>query len=538
MADVGAYSVQDEPPAPRKRPRQRRRSKLAQILSDVDLWRSPDGVAFASVPLNSHREHMCVNSSDFRTFIVTRYYNLALQDQTEGAGLSGQAQAQITNLAEARALSSPEVRRWWRRVSEHGGAIWLELGGGDPAGERRAVKITPEGWSVEKASDVPVAFLRARDAMPLPEPEESDAKPGDLGMFVNVDPASGDLCLLWAWLFCTMRPIANGGAYPILLLHGEQGSGKSFAARALQAMVDPSTLTGRALPREERDLFITASNRHLLAFDNLSSIPDGFADCLCRISTGGGFSARALHTDADESIFAAVRPLLMNGIPSTIAARPDLADRALSIQLRPLASGRVQESELRTQFDSWLHGLLGLLCDGLVSGLRNVGTTSLPDPPRMMDAATWAEACAPGVGYSGGTIADAWRRNRDMADRASLDADEVAQAVLQLAATIKKGEFVQPRLEDGAADLDELVMPEGADSAVLWKGTPTRLYARLCALASERTKFSGHWPKTAAAMANRLRRVAPGLRAGERVDVANGKGGADSQRWWTIRRVG
>jgi hypothetical protein len=34
----------------------------------------------------------------------------------------------------------------------------------------------------------------------------------------------------------------------------------------------------RALPRDERELFIAASNGHVLAFDNLSSLPPWLSD--------------------------------------------------------------------------------------------------------------------------------------------------------------------------------------------------------------------------------------------------------------------
>lgn len=36
-----------------------------------------------------------------------------------------------------------------------------------------------------------------------------------------------------------------------------------------------------ALPRDERELFIAASNGHVLAFDNLSGLPHWLSDTLC-----------------------------------------------------------------------------------------------------------------------------------------------------------------------------------------------------------------------------------------------------------------
>ena len=41
----------------------------------------------------------------------------------------------------------------------------------------------------------------------------------------------------------------------------------------LRALVDPNVAPLRALPRDDRDLFIAASNGHVLAFDNVPGCP-------------------------------------------------------------------------------------------------------------------------------------------------------------------------------------------------------------------------------------------------------------------------
>ena len=70
------------------------------------------------------------------------------------------------------------------------------------------------------------------------------------------------------------------------------------------------------------------ANGHVLAFDNLSGLPSWLSDSLCRLTSGGAFSTRRLFTDQDEILFAAARPVILNGIEDVIT-RPDLADRAL-----------------------------------------------------------------------------------------------------------------------------------------------------------------------------------------------------------------
>ncbi len=111
--------------------------------------------------------------------------------------------------------------------------------------------------------------------------------------------------LVIAWALAVLRYY---GPYPILVLAGEQGSAKSTFSKMLRALLDPNTAPLRALPREDRDLFIAANNGHLLSFDNVSGLPAWISDTLCRLATGGGFAVRQLYTDQDEALFDAQRP--------------------------------------------------------------------------------------------------------------------------------------------------------------------------------------------------------------------------------------
>jgi hypothetical protein len=132
----------------------------------------------------------------------------------------------------------------------------------------------------------------------------------------------------------------------------------------------------------------------------------------------------------------------------------------------------------------------------------------------MMDAAVWAEAAAAGLGIEPGRIPAAWRANRGASDRAALEVDDVAQAVVAL-------------LDEGER--------EGRGRE--WKGSPQELYRKLSDHAGERVARGNLWPKNAAGMGTKLRRIAPGLRAVHRIEAVNGKSGADGARWWSVRRV-
>src|ERR1022692_2638101 len=140
-----------------------------------------------------------------------------------------------------------------------------------------------------------------------------------LRSFLNVK-SDTDFVLVVAWALAVLR---NRGPYPVIVLSGEQGSAKSTFSAILRALLDPNTAPLRALPREDRDLFIAASNGHVLAFDNVSGLPAWISDTLCRLATGGGFAVRQLYTDQDELLFDATRPVILNGIED-IVTRPDL----------------------------------------------------------------------------------------------------------------------------------------------------------------------------------------------------------------------
>jgi hypothetical protein len=185
--------------------------------------------------------------------------------------------------------------------------------------------------------------------------------------------------LVVAWALACLR---NRGPYPVMVLSGEQGSAKSTFAAILRALLDPNTAPLRALPREDRDLFIAANNGHVLAFDNVSGLPAWISDTLCRLATGGGFAVRQLYTDQDEVLFDAARPVILNGIED-IVTRPDLADRAVFLTLEPIPEERRRpEAALRAAFEVERARIIGVLLDAVVEGLKCMPETHLPNRHR------------------------------------------------------------------------------------------------------------------------------------------------------------
>ena len=289
----------------------------------------------------------------------------------------------------------------------------------------------------------------------------------------------GDFVLVVAWALACLR---NRGPYPVIVLSGEQGSAKSTFSATLRALLDPNTAPLRALPREDRDLFIAASNGHVLAFDNVSGLPAWISDTLCRLATGGGFAVRQLYTDQDEVLFDAARPVILNGIED-IVTRPDLADRAVFLTLEPIPEERRRpEQELWASFEAERPLILGVLLDAVAKGLAELPRTKLDKLPRMADFALWAAACETRL-WPSGTFWSAYCGNRDEAVEGVIDADPIAAAVRALA---------QARTE--------------------WTGTASELLGALAEMAGERVAKAKTWPDSPRALAGRLRRAATFLR--------------------------
>src|SRR5690606_20177831 len=391
-------------------------------------------------------------------------------EQTGGAPSSEALQAAL-NVIEAKAHFDGPERPVFIRVGGHEGRLYLDLG--DDAW--RAVEIDAAGWRVVETP--PVRFRRASGVQPLPIPTRGGSVE-TLRNFLNVR-SDEDFVLVVAWAIAVLR---DRGPYPALVLSGEQGSAKSTFSAVLRALLDPNTAPLRALPREDRDLFIAASNGHVLAFDNVSGLPAWISDTLCRLATGGGFAVRQLYSDQDEVLFDAARPVILNGIED-IVTRPDLADRAVFLTLEPIPEERRRpEQELWAAFEIERPRILGVLLDAVAKGLAELPRTRLDKLPRMADFALWATACETAL-WPSGTFWSAYCGNRDEAVDGVIDADPVAAAV-------------------------RAVMTERTE----WTGTASDLLGALAEMAGERVAKSKTWPDSPRALSGRLRRAATFLR--------------------------
>jgi hypothetical protein len=421
---------------------------LIELAQAAALFHTSESAGFADLEISGHRETWPIRSKGFRRWLARSFF------EATGSAPSSEALQSALNVIEAKAHFDAPERVVHVRVGGLDGRLYLDL-----CDESwRAIEIDASGWRV--IDSPPVRFRRAAGMKALPAPA-SGGSVETLRSFLNVK-RNADFVLAVSWLLAALR---DCGPYPVLALSGEQGSAKSTFSALLRALIDPNTAPLRALPREDRDLFIAANNGHVLGFDNLSGIPPWISDTLCRLATGGGFSVRQLYTDDSETLFDAMRPAILNGIED-VATRPDLADRAILLTLESIPEAdRRSERELWAAFDKERPRILGALLDAVAYGLKRLPHVRLKRLPRMADFAVWIAACEPAL-WEAGTFADAYESNRDAAVATTIEADLVAAALSALMDT----------------------------RDTCWAGTATELLAALAAHVPETQQRGKGWP--------------------------------------------
>src|SRR6266545_3884930 len=472
-------------------------TRLIRIVEEAtepgDLFHTATGVTYVTLPTPgpdgqpAHHETYPLRGKALRTWLGRKFY-----EQTRGSPGSQAMQDAIEVLAGMAEYDGPE-RAVYIRHASHNGAVYLDLG--DPVWS--VVEVTATGWSI--VPEAPVRFWRPRGYGALPAPQPGGAL-ADLRQYLNVDDDGWPL--VEGWLVGTMAPT---GPYLILGLLGSQGSAKSTTARVLRELSDPNAVPLRRPPRDERSLAIAATSQRLVAFDNLSTVPEWLSDVLCTLATGGGFAARELYTDADERLFEfAQQPVMLTSIEDVIV-RGDLLDRSLLAYLPPVAGHRRRaEAELQREFRAAQPKLLGALLDAASTALRRAPGIQLDRLPRMADAAVFITAAGPALGLpEGATFLGLHEDNQAEANEIAVNASLVGRAVRHLAEL---------------AELGKLPALDGR-----WQGTARELLALLNEHTPAEARSVKEWPPDPTRLAGKLRSIQPAL-AGVGIEVTFERG--------------
>jgi hypothetical protein len=399
---------------------------------------------------------------------------------------SALSDAMIVLQGDAQAAAPETVHL---RVAEHEGAIVIDIG----ENSGRAIVVGPAGWRVVERS--PVLFRRTAlsGAMPLPEHGGSVA---ELWTLLNV--AEDDRALLLGWIVAAFMPEI---AHAILLLGGEQGTGKTWVLLVLVALVSPSPAPHRSQPRDVEEWAVPVSGCWCSAFDNVSTIPQWWSDLLCKGSTGDGFARRRLYSDGDLAVLAFRRILILTSIDAG-ALRGDLGDRVLLVDLERIApEKRLTETALRQRLSACHARLLGAVLDVVASVLAHLPNVLPERLPRMADFARILAAMD-----------------------AAIDTDALARYAAQgsrIAEEVLDGDPVGERIQVFVRTHNE------------WHSTAGEL---LESIQTPELKAARGWPRNARGLGARLRRLSPALRA-VGIEVTP-PARTDKTRRWLLRVTG
>jgi putative DNA primase/helicase len=461
-ADAGGAKRRRAPP---------QRNDLLACAEDCELWHDDAQKAYATFPVEQHREHAPIRSPRFRNWLTLRY--LDRKDSAPGRN----ALDECLNALEALAVGKGRRYTAFIRVAEHQGRIYLDL----CDREWRAIECSKSGWCI--VDSAPIKFVRRDGMLPLPVPERSTEQVSgmvDLRSFL-ANVSEEHFVLVVAWLIACLR---DTGTYPILMVHGESGSGKSMLTRLLMDLIDPRAENAMSIMKDDRAMIVLAKQTFLLGFENLSHIPAWFSDALCRLASGDTFIAVTLYTDDELSIHKAKRPVIINGIPR-LAEREDLASRTLSISLPPFTGDRMSEPDILQRWNRARPRIVGGLLDGVCSALRNVDGVVLPEQPRLIGALKWATAAESNFGFDDGATFSAYKNSARESVQAAFEADIVA---------IVATRFISQ------------------STTKAWEGSPTQLYEQINLCATETERKMKSWPNSPAGLTNRIDRAAPLLR--------------------------
>jgi hypothetical protein len=448
---------------------------LLRLAEDAELARTPAGRTHARVPVEDHHEVFPIRSSGFRLWLTKRY-----RDE-HGRPPAAEALQSAVRALNADATFGKRVEQVYVRVAPGpGDSILIDLGDAT----RRVVHVdpdNPEGWELVEPQ---VWFTRPPGMLALPMPEWGE-EIDKLRDFLNVSDDA--FTMVVAWLIHSLR---CRGPFAELVFQGEAGSAKTTTAELVRRLIDPYIAGLRSPPRDSRDLWIAATNSWVVAFDNISTLPDWLSDDLCRVASGGGFGTRTLYKDDEEFLFDGERPVILAGIDDFVR-RGDLTDRCVFVELKPIDdSKRRRDEELKAAFEK-VHGqLFGAVLTLLSHSLRIRRDVTLDKLPRMADFALTGEATCQARGQEAGTFLAVYKQNRSAAVEAALDDSLVARALR---------EFITPGSQ--------------------WTGKASELLDELNSRFASLAQKKG-WPTGARGLSGQLRRLAPLLRtAGLNIQV-------------------
>ncbi|MEZ8790192.1 ATP-binding protein [Vibrio splendidus] len=367
-------------------------------------------------------------------------------------------------------LIKPQIRYGMAPSSD---AVTIDLSNG------QIVQLSAQGVDVldsMPASNEELYFQRSSFQLPMVTPKlpcvDMKSALKKLRDFINTDQDT--FLLLVAYMTYLMaHPKVKGVPYPILMIQGEKGTGKSFFCNnVLRGLLDPSAVSAMAFPKQS-DFVLTINGMSLVVIDNLRSLTKRQSDLLCTVATKGTMTKRTLYKTAEVTMFELHSPLVLNGIHDFVK-ESDLASRCLRVNLEPMKKGnRRPEQELKADLEASMPEIFGALLTLASQALAILPDVEVIHEARMMDYAKWIGALERVWKLPEGKLQKVYEKNVE-----SLMASGMVDDSLTIALT-----SMVKKLGDKA-----------------WKGKPSQLLSKL-----QEHEDSQYLPKGAAALSAKIK---------------------------------
>jgi phage/plasmid primase-like uncharacterized protein/energy-coupling factor transporter ATP-binding protein EcfA2 len=465
---------QDSSAEPKRTTGRSQATELVKLASEVELFETPEGDAFATFVNHGHRETWPLTSKKFNEWLTQQYYRR--NQRVCGSQATKEAIDTLCGIAKFDGAKK-QVNL---RIAREGDTIYLDLCNDN----WEIIEIDKNGWRRSENSEI--KFRRSGGMSALPFPIECNPKEGieKLRQFINVE-SDADFQLIVAFLLGSLHP---SGPYLILVVYGEQGTGKSTMVRVLRSLIDPNQAPLRKTTRTTDDLMVMAKQNFMIVCDNLSYLNDETSDDLCRLATGGGFTKRKLYSDDTEVTIKATRPIILNGIAEFVE-RGDLVSRSIVINL-PVIEDKHRETEkaFNARFENAKSEILGSLLSAVSESLKNQHSLRLEENPRMADAWHWISSGVSAFGWKPEEIIKRFKEGHDGVSAGILEASPLYVTLMKL-------------IEEPKVKMNK------------WRNTPTATLKKLEELLGENEKVPKGWPSNPKKLSEQLKRLAPQLRS-------------------------
>lgn len=189
----------------------------------------------------------------------------------------------------------------------------------------------------------------------------------------------------------SLLALTSTGPFPVVEITGDPDLA-SLLGFMIKSLIDPEKGHTRSIPLRESELVAAMVNAHTIVY-NATSASAKILDAICRHAEGCAATKSLGYADDDEAVLWASRFFVLIG-DVNLAHSNGLAHRLVVLE----AGGdkklqRMRVGEIRDHFEKLRPFLLGMLCNAVSYGLKNIKDYKIDELQNVPDNVALAIAC-------------------------------------------------------------------------------------------------------------------------------------------------